>query len=639
MGRHLQMLAYGPGGLPTSNHMEKEERQRLHRQLQQIARVGAWQYEPAAGRLVATEGFYQLVGLPPDTRLCLRALLRMCVPAYRTRVLHALRSISRGDRSFRMDLQFYPVDNPRLLDAELVGQMETTALGATRLVGTLQEVTQAKQQERSVLRARQTLRVLFENVQTALLIVDPETWRIDDCNREALRLLGAQRREQLVGKLEVQFRYQPLSDAQWQAYRRTADEGGTYTVETEYLTLGGEVRWIHVAMSAIRVERTRRLLLSLHDFTERRRAEEELRNRDWMLREAERLGRLGGWQYDLLAQQVTWSDEVYRIHGLPIGAALPPDPIRFFTGAAETTLRAAFDRLRDHNEEYELDLPLVDAHGQARWVRVVGKVNGLKGAERRLYGIIQDITTSKTYEQQLERINESKDRILAAVVHDLRNPIDNIKGLTELLRFETPPSGSASEYFRLIEVAYKKVRHLINELLELSDMESDRYRLNGQSIPLADWLAGIVAGFGRQAEAKGLRLHQVNEDGAATVWLDQLRFARVVENLLSNSLKFTPPGGQITVRTSVRDSQQRPGVQLACLEICDTGIGVPQALQPIIFDKFSKARRLGLEGEQSTGLGMSIVKRIVELHGGRIWLESTEGEGTTFFITLPVSTH
>ncbi len=619
--------------------MKKEERLRLHRQLQQIARVGAWQYEPTVGQLVATEGFYGLLGLPPRTPLGLRALLRMCAPAYRARVLHALRSVSREHRSFRMELQFYPAHSAQLIDAELVGQTEITTLGITRIVGTLQEVTRAKRQERSVLRTQHTLRVLFENVQTALLIVDPKNWQICDCNRKALQLLGAQRREQLLGKPEVQFRYQPLTDDQRQAYQRTADTGGTYTTEVEYLTLRGEVRWIHVVMSAVRVQRTRRLLLSLHDFTERRHAEAQLRDREWILREAERLARLGGWQYDPRTLRMTWSDEVYRIHGLPVGAELPADTTSFFTGEAGTTLRDAFDRLRDYDEEYELDLPFVDAQGQARWVRTVGKANGSSGAKRRLYGIVQDITASKTYEQQLERINESKDRILAAVVHDLRNPVDNIKGLTELLRTETPPSNPASEYFRLIEVAYQKVRHLINELLELSDMESNRYRLHQQPTRLAPWLAGIVANFAHQAAAKNIRLYQTNQDEDTTVWLDQLRFARVVENLLSNSLKFTPSGGQITVRTSVRASRQKPGTSVACLEICDTGIGVPQALQPIIFDKFSKARRLGLAGEQSTGLGMSIVKRMVELHGGHIWFESKEGEGTTFFITLLTNTH
>lgn len=110
--------------------------------------------------------------------------------------------------------------------------------------------------------------------------------------------------------------------------------------------------------------------------------------------------------------------------------------------------------------------------------------------------------------------------------------------------------------------------------------------------------------------------------------IDEPKFMQAINNLLSNAIKFTPDGGVINLRLEERADK-------VLIQVEDNGIGVPDHLQEKIFEKFSKARRPGLKGEPSTGLGMSIIKTIIEWHGGRIWLESEENKGTTFFIELP----
>jgi two-component system sensor histidine kinase VicK len=109
--------------------------------------------------------------------------------------------------------------------------------------------------------------------------------------------------------------------------------------------------------------------------------------------------------------------------------------------------------------------------------------------------------------------------------------------------------------------------------------------------------------------------------------IDQEKFARVLENLLSNAIKFTNPGGEVTL--SLKNARQR-----VLLQVKDTGIGIPQAWQESIFNKFTNLNRQGTEGEVSTGLGLYIVKQIVEMHHGKIWVESEENAGTCFFIEL-----
>jgi two-component system sensor histidine kinase VicK len=111
------------------------------------------------------------------------------------------------------------------------------------------------------------------------------------------------------------------------------------------------------------------------------------------------------------------------------------------------------------------------------------------------------------------------------------------------------------------------------------------------------------------------------------VQADEVLFVQVFNNIISNAVKFTREGGNITVRVEEKEDS-------AVIRVEDDGVGIPEEMQPAVFDRFTKARRPGLWGEESVGLGMSIIKRIVELHGGKVWLESEEGKGTSIFVEI-----
>lgn len=230
---------------------------------------------------------------------------------------------------------------------------------------------------------------------------------------------------------------------------------------------------------------------------------------------------------------------------------------------------------------------------------------------------------------RLEQLNLSKDRIMSTVVHDLRNPITSIQGLTGILLKDLPDLSDDQELMlKLIIEACEKGQALIEELLEIAILESDEYHLETKETHLHQYLASILTHFKQRAEEKGvkLKLDISNEEIVANI--NHEKFARVIENLVTNALKFTDQPGMVKVA-----SYQNP--EEIVIEVKDDGIGIPDNLQEYIFDKFSKARRLGLKGEKTTGIGMSIVKQIVDLHEGKIWLESEEGSGTTFYISLP----
>jgi signal transduction histidine kinase len=244
-----------------------------------------------------------------------------------------------------------------------------------------------------------------------------------------------------------------------------------------------------------------------------------------------------------------------------------------------------------------------------------------------------DITERKKNEARLQALNESKDRILGTVAHDLRNPIHNIQGMTDILELQL--KGNIAEQdiqiFGLMKKSCKRALTLINELLEISKLEDENFEMKRERIDLNEFLGLELAVFLEEMKTKELEFVLDITEKETFVLLNTDRFHRVLSNLLSNAIKFTPRKGTVSVSTQKEDG-------FVTLVISDTGIGIPTALQANLFEKFSEASREGLEGEKSTGLGMSIVKQIIKLHHGKIDFKSKEGKGTSFKITLPLET-
>ncbi|EQA43302.1 GHKL domain protein [Leptospira broomii serovar Hurstbridge str. 5399] len=235
----------------------------------------------------------------------------------------------------------------------------------------------------------------------------------------------------------------------------------------------------------------------------------------------------------------------------------------------------------------------------------------------------------KTREQKLERLNESKDLIMATIAHDIRNPLNIIQISLDLLKERIPDiSAKNVETLMYAQDACSRAEKLIRELLELSQIESEEFSLTKEITKLDPYVVRVLSPFRYQASEKQIEIKITVHPPDLSAMIDRDRFARVLENLITNSLKFTEESGKIEINSFEEKGK-------VWLEIKDTGIGIPEKLKEYVFDKYSKARRKGMLGEKTVGLGMWIVKTIVEKHQGKIWLESQEGLGTTFYVCLP----
>ena len=226
-----------------------------------------------------------------------------------------------------------------------------------------------------------------------------------------------------------------------------------------------------------------------------------------------------------------------------------------------------------------------------------------------------------------EEASRVKSLFLANMSHEIRTPLNSILGFGHLLQMDTfgPLSAKQRGYVGHIQEAGQHLLALINDILDLSKAEAGQFTLSPEGVPVGPTLEAAVLLAKGLAAQKRVRLRLDVEDGLDTVWADPVRLKQILYNLLSNAVKFTPQGGQVTVTAR----QAARGLEIA---VRDTGIGIKAEDLPRLFTEFSQ---LGPQRHEGTGLGLALTKRLVELHGGTIGVESEPARGSTFTVTLP----
>ncbi len=230
---------------------------------------------------------------------------------------------------------------------------------------------------------------------------------------------------------------------------------------------------------------------------------------------------------------------------------------------------------------------------------------------------------------ELAVVSQHKSEFLASMSHELRTPLNAIIGFSEVLleRMFGDLNPRQDEYLRDIHSSGKHLLALLNDILDLSKVEAGQMVLDIASVDIRALLQGCVGFVRERAQRHGLSIAVEVDGDVAQVEADELRLRQVVLNLLTNAVKFTPDGGRITVHAS------RDGDEIA-ITVTDTGVGVPEADRDRIFESFQQGGR-SPGAQEGTGLGLTLSRRIVHLHGGRMWVVSDTGRGSTFGFTIP----
>ncbi|MBI2265485.1 MAG: response regulator [Armatimonadetes bacterium] len=239
---------------------------------------------------------------------------------------------------------------------------------------------------------------------------------------------------------------------------------------------------------------------------------------------------------------------------------------------------------------------------------------------------IRSLLRIKRLHDELAKANAFKSQMISLVAHELRTPLATIKGFAELMQLRIASHEDGFEYLHDIMSAADNINNMVTNLLDLARIESGKIALSPHPFDARQLALEMIHSFQPPPTQ-----HTFSLDGDfGIVHADRDRIVQVFANLLSNAVKYSPQGGQILVKGTPSDS-------MVLVEVRDAGVGIPESLIPGLFERFYRAPRPEIEGIPGTGLGLSIIRSLVELHGGKIWVESTHGKGTSFFFTLPLA--
>ncbi|HEY9862395.1 MAG TPA: PAS domain S-box protein [Candidatus Obscuribacterales bacterium] len=433
---------------------------------------------------------------------------------------------------------------------------------------------------------------------------------------------------------------------------------GTYEIEYRIVWNDGTERWVS-ANGQVQFEGEGKLRQPIDFFgtaiditermrgeNERKQAEEALRNSAQRLSVALTAAKLGDWSWDAATDIVTFSEQAAEVFGIPSGPYMTWTQMQTLLHVEDRDrTRLQVERAIAEHSDYDVEYRVIHPDGTQRWVAAKGRAQyDSSGQVLGMLGVVQDITHRKQAEAERERLlvreqvareeaetaNRIKDEFLAVLSHELRSPLNPILGWAKLLRSRKLDEKTVDRALETIERNAALQTQLIGDLLDVSRILQGKLSLNIAPVDLAATITAAMETVRLAAEAKSIQIHTLFDGDIRRIAGDSARLQQVIWNLLSNAVKFTPEGGKVNIQLQYVGSH-------AQITVSDTGKGISPDFLPYVFDYFRQADSATTRKFGGLGLGLAIVRYLVELHGGTIKVESLgEGQGATFTVWLPL---
>ncbi|MGE5118136.1 MAG: ATP-binding protein, partial [Betaproteobacteria bacterium] len=458
------------------------------------------------------------------------------------------------------------------------------------------------------------------------------------------------------GNVTVLARGRALERAEQPLQRAAAQGEAVPLTELEVRIDGREPTWVLANAVPLRgpAGQPRGAIGAVVDISEQKRAEARLQAADRRLRESQHLvdlaqeaGHVGFLRYRFESDRLTWTPGMAHLFGFALAdlpdATSPLDEWlrridRTERGRVEHALHALVEQRRAGET---IDYRVTRPDGSERWLSSRVLVSyGDDGRAQEMVVVSVDMTEQERVEREraalvereqsarleAEASNRAKDEFLAMLGHELRNPLSAIASAVEVLNRVDAGAPMAVDARHIIARQTRHLAHMMDDLLDVARVISGKVLLSRGALDLGVVARRIVETLSVTGEAREHTLH-VDAD---SVWIDadSTRIEQVTTNLLTNAIKYTPAGGRIDVRVTHEDSR-------AVLRVRDNGVGIAPALLPRVFDLFVQGERTLERRAGGLGIGLTLVRRLVELHGGTIEAQSTPGQGSEFTVRLP----
>ena len=507
----------------------------------------------------------------------------------------------------------------------------------SEIVGTAFDLTERRQLQEGIRTSEIRYRRLFEASHDGVLLVDPQTRQIVDANPFMTDLLGYPDR-QLIGKelFEIGlFRDEAASQEMFRLLRAQS------FIRYENLPLesqAGKRQEVEVVANLYAEDGHPIIQFNIRDITERKRAEAALAASEQRFRGAFDNAAVG---MALRAPNGHWFLVNERICAITGYAREELLAMTFQQITHPQDLQAEVENLEvllaGQSDSYAMEKRYLRKDGSEVWVRLtVSCIRTPQGAVEFFIAVVEDISGRKEAEAGLQHLadaladaNRRKNVFLATLAHELRNPLATLKNSVELMKRGSGDPVLMEQVRAMMKRQTEQMLRLTEDLLDISRIDHDKLELRKQLIDVDALLRHAAEGYGPRCERAGIELHVELPPQPAQLLADPMRLGQVVDNLLSNACKFTPRGGQVWLSATHERGQ-------VVLRVKDSGIGIVPEMLEQVFDLFTQVSTAATHGAGGLGIGLSLAKRLVQMHGGSLTAHSRGlGHGSEFIVCLP----
>ena len=520
-----------------------------------------------------------------------------------------------------------------------------------------ENITAKKQAEEALKESENKYRGLVENSPNAIIIYQDR--KIVFANKECLRLIGANRIEDLKEKSLIEFVHTDFRGFAAERMKKLQKEGTILPIaEERFVRLDGEEIDVEVIGMSIRFENNPAVQLIIRNITERKQTELALKESEKEFRSlAESMPQIvwtthaDGWNTYFNQQWVDYTGlTLEESYGHGWNKPFHPDDQQrawdAWQNAVENHAEYSIDcRLRCYDGTYHWWLvrgvPQIDAKGEiVKWFGTCTDIEKIKNAEFDLKNKVDEIesinkdlneTNVKLIlaKEKAEESDRLKSAFLTNMSHEIRTPMNGILGFAELLKEPNLTINEQQDYIQTMQISGARMLSTINSIVDISKIESGLISIDIKETNLNEKIEFTNKFFKPEVESKGLQFIFKNglPTNEANIKTDNEKVYGILTNLVRNAIKFTFDG-------SIEFGYEKKGEYLEFF-VKDTGIGIPKKQQQLIFERFRQGSESHIRGYEGSGLGLSISKSYVEMLGGRIWVESEEGLGSTFYFTIP----
>ncbi|PVX47149.1 PAS domain S-box-containing protein [Flavobacterium sp. 103] len=457
-------------------------------------------------------------------------------------------------------------------------------------------------------------------------------------NDEFVKTLGYSK-EELLSRPFLEFVHPDDLDKTLEEVRNLTKNNPTVDFENRYIKKNGEsvcLQWkanLHTANNLV--------YAIARDVTEIRKTQEKLLSSEKSLNEAQKIAKIGSWDFNLVTQELNWSNELYEIfeiENFPNDSELYAKYLSCFLPEDAENLNKNVYNTISNKVPYEMEHRIVLTDQKTKWVfcsgvPIMDKNNNVVA----LKGVVQDITQKKQIDdtikakEKAEAANKAKSDFLANMSHEIRTPLNGIVGFTDLL-LKTKFDNDQLEYLKTVNESANTLMEIINNILDFSKIESGKLELSTEKIDIIQLSNQIINLFKYEANHKKIELLlDIDPNVPKYINGDSFRLKQILVNLLSNSMKFTFSGH---IKLKVTQVEEDKTISKIKFSVIDTGIGIKDHNQKKIFQSFIQADNTTTRKYGGTGLGLAISSQLLALKNSELQLISAYGAGSEFFFTV-----